>query len=163
VAKTFGATRRSVARSREDPYLAEEADELSKMELDDLPVVVSASDPPGEFEPGRPARHLYGAIAMGAIEAASATLTGDRTRPADRATFFFFRAAVGNPGAIGRYDASKDLLELQKNGAAKIPNRHRVDSLPHCSTQPVVAACAEAACRGRFGIRGELYPRTCGH
>src|SRR3954447_23017707 len=37
----------------EDPYLAEDAAELVNVEIEELPVVTSASDPPGEFEPGR--------------------------------------------------------------------------------------------------------------
>src|SRR3954466_10763937 len=37
----------------EDPYLAEDAADLVTVEIEELPVVMSASDPPGEFEPGR--------------------------------------------------------------------------------------------------------------
>src|SRR6266481_10085869 len=37
----------------ENPYLAEDAAELVRVEIEELPVVLSASDPPGEFEPDR--------------------------------------------------------------------------------------------------------------
>ena len=37
----------------EDPYVAEDAAELVQIEIEELPVVTSASAPPGEFEPGR--------------------------------------------------------------------------------------------------------------
>src|SRR3954465_11641709 len=51
----------------EDPYVAEDAAELVTVEYEELPVVLSASDPPGEFEPGRSTeaitlRHSYGDI-----------------------------------------------------------------------------------------------------
>ena len=51
----------------EDAYVAEDAADLVAVEYEDLPVVVSASDPPGEFEPGRSSeaivlRHSYGDI-----------------------------------------------------------------------------------------------------
>src|SRR5205823_1799458 len=36
----------------EDPYLAEDAAELVNVEFEELPIVLSASDLPGEFEPG---------------------------------------------------------------------------------------------------------------
>src|SRR3984957_18973922 len=51
----------------EDAYLAEDAAELVEVAIEELPVVLSASDPPGEFEPGRGGeaallRHSYGDI-----------------------------------------------------------------------------------------------------
>src|SRR3954452_21276015 len=51
----------------EDPYIAEDAADLVTVELEELPAVLSASDPPGEFEPGRSTeaiilRHSYGDI-----------------------------------------------------------------------------------------------------
>src|SRR6266851_595583 len=36
-----------------DPYLAEDAADLVTMEIEELPVVLAADGPPGEFEPGR--------------------------------------------------------------------------------------------------------------
>src|SRR5262245_37815411 len=51
----------------EDAYVAEDAAELVSVDYEELPVIVSASDPPGEFEPGRSSeaivlRHSYGDI-----------------------------------------------------------------------------------------------------
>src|SRR3954462_1844063 len=51
----------------DDPYIAEDPAELVTIEYEELPVVLSASDPPGEFEPGRSTeaivlRHSYGDI-----------------------------------------------------------------------------------------------------
>ena len=36
-----------------DPYIAEDAADLVKVEIEELPVVLDASAPPGEYEQGR--------------------------------------------------------------------------------------------------------------
>src|SRR6516162_7756682 len=51
----------------EDPYVAEDAAELIEVEIEPLPTLMSASDPPGEFDDGRSTapltvRHSYGDI-----------------------------------------------------------------------------------------------------
>src|SRR5436190_3072325 len=51
----------------EDPYVAEDAAETVRVEVEDLPVIVSADDPPGEFDIGRGTeaavlRHSFGDI-----------------------------------------------------------------------------------------------------
>ena len=59
-------------------------------------------------------------------------------------------------GALARYDAARDVLELY--GAAKVPHRNR-DALARMfgrSTAGVVLK--EGNTGGGFGIRGELYP-----
>ena len=59
-------------------------------------------------------------------------------------------------GALARFDASRDVLELY--GAAKVPHRNR-DALARMfgrSTTAVVLK--EGNTGGGFGIRGELYP-----
>ena len=54
----------------DDPYVAEDAAEQVMVEIEDLPVVVSASDPPGEFEPGRSSEAIVLQHSFGDIEAA---------------------------------------------------------------------------------------------
>src|SRR5262245_34137438 len=54
----------------EDAYFAEDAVELVSVEYEDLPVVLSASDPPGEFEPGRSREAVVLHHSYGDIEAA---------------------------------------------------------------------------------------------
>ena len=59
-------------------------------------------------------------------------------------------------GALARYDASRDVLELY--GATKVPHRNR-DALARMfgrSTTAVVLK--EGNTGGGFGVRGELYP-----
>src|SRR5262249_23639068 len=59
-------------------------------------------------------------------------------------------------GAIGRYDAAYDLLELW--GAAKVPHRNR-ETLARFFDRPSASVqLHECHVGGGFGIRGELYP-----
>ncbi len=59
-------------------------------------------------------------------------------------------------GAIGRYDASRDILEL--HGAAKVPHRNRDLLARMLGRSPSSIHVHEAHVGGGFGIRGELYP-----
>src|SRR5207302_4129479 len=59
-------------------------------------------------------------------------------------------------GAIGRYDAARDILEL--HGAAKIPHRNRETLCRMLGRSPASLHVHEAHVGGGFGIRGELYP-----
>jgi CO/xanthine dehydrogenase Mo-binding subunit len=59
-------------------------------------------------------------------------------------------------GAIGRFDAARDILEL--HGAAKVPHRNR-DLLARMLKRPPSAIHVhESHVGGGFGVRGELYP-----
>ncbi len=59
-------------------------------------------------------------------------------------------------GAIGRYDASRDILEL--HGAAKVPHRIRELLSLMLKRPPSSIHVHEGHTGGGFGIRGELYP-----
>ena len=59
-------------------------------------------------------------------------------------------------GALGRYDASRDVLEL--HGAAKVPHRNKELIARMLSRPPSSVQCYESHVGGGFGIRGELYP-----
>src|SRR5207237_6994073 len=59
-------------------------------------------------------------------------------------------------GAIARYDAGRDVLEL--HGAAKVPHRNR-EQIAKILGRPLAAVhLFEGHVGGGFGIRGELYP-----
>jgi CO/xanthine dehydrogenase Mo-binding subunit len=138
----------------DDPYLAEDAAELVTMEFEDLPVVMSASDTPGEFEPGRSTeaiilRHSYGDIDA-AFRNAYAVIE------LDLQTGRHSGVPLETRGAIGYYDAAKDLLEL--HGAAKIPHRNRETLCRMLKRSPSSLHVHESHVGGGFGIRGELYP-----
>jgi CO/xanthine dehydrogenase Mo-binding subunit len=138
----------------EDAYVAEDAAELVRLELEELPVVVSASDPPGEFEPGRSSEaivlhHSYGDIEK-AFRKAHAVVEIDVT------TGRHAGVPLETRGAIGRYDAARDILEL--HGAAKIPHRNRETLCRMLERAPSSLHVHESDVGGGFGIRGELYP-----
>jgi aerobic carbon-monoxide dehydrogenase large subunit len=59
-------------------------------------------------------------------------------------------------GAIGRYDAALDVLELY--GAAKVPHRNREALARWLGRSPSGLHLHEGHVGGGFGIRGELYP-----
>jgi aerobic carbon-monoxide dehydrogenase large subunit len=138
----------------ENPYLAEDAAELVEVVIEPLPVVLSASDPPGEFEPGRSGeaallRHSYGDIEA-ALRAAHAIIE------LDLATGRHSGVPLETRGALGRYDAARDILEL--HGAAKIPHRNRETLCRMLGRSPAALHVHESHVGGGFGIRGEIYP-----
>src|SRR5262249_23495234 len=59
-------------------------------------------------------------------------------------------------GAIGRYDAARDVLEL--HGAAKVPHRNREAIARMFGRSTVAVHCFESHVGGGFGVRGEIYP-----
>jgi aerobic carbon-monoxide dehydrogenase large subunit len=138
----------------DDPYLAEDAAELMTLDVEELPAILHADDGPGEFEPGRstePAivRKGYGDVdtAFGAAHAVvAATLSIGRHSGVPLET----------RGAIARYDAARDVLEL--HGAAKVPHWNR-DQIARMLGRPAASVqLYEGHVGGGFGIRGEIYP-----
>ena len=59
-------------------------------------------------------------------------------------------------GAIGRYDASRGILEM--HGAAKVPHRNQELLSRMLGIPPSAIHVHESHVGGGFGIRGELYP-----
>jgi aerobic carbon-monoxide dehydrogenase large subunit len=138
----------------EDAYVAEDAAELVSMEIEELPPLLSAKDAPGEFSSGRSTeadilRQGYGDI-------------DDAFRQAH--TIIEMELSVGRHsgvpletrGAIGRYDAARDMLEL--HGAAKVPHRNQELIARMLGRKLTQVNVFESHVGGGFGIRGELYP-----
>ncbi|MCH9053415.1 MAG: xanthine dehydrogenase family protein molybdopterin-binding subunit, partial [Proteobacteria bacterium] len=94
----------------EDPYLAEDAAELVVIEVRELPVIVSADDPPGEFDAGLGTEAAVMHHGYGDIDAAFAN--AERVIELDLRTGRHSGVPMETRGAIGRYDAANDLLEL---------------------------------------------------
>ena len=59
-------------------------------------------------------------------------------------------------GAIARYDAARDVLEL--HGAAKVPHWNRDQIARMLGRAPASVHLYEGHVGGGFGVRGELYP-----
>ena len=138
----------------EDPYVAEDAADAVVVEIEELPVVMSASEEPGEFEPGRSSEAIVLHYSFGDIE--SAVRNAHTVIDLDLTTGRHSGVPLETRGAIGVYDAAKDLLEL--HGAAKIPHRNRETLCRMLERNPSSLHLHESHVGGGFGIRGELYP-----
>jgi carbon-monoxide dehydrogenase large subunit/6-hydroxypseudooxynicotine dehydrogenase subunit gamma len=137
-----------------DAYVAEDAADLVTVEIDELPAVLAADGPPGEFEPGRSTEAAiveknYGDVEQAFREAhAVVELTLDIGRHSG--------VPIETRGAIAVYDASRDILELY--GAAKVPHWNRDNIARMLGRAPSSVHLHEGHVGGGFGIRGELYP-----
>src|SRR5882757_541765 len=138
----------------EDPYVAEDAADLVVMEIEELPILLSAADDPGEFAGGRNTevqiiRQGYGDV--DAVFRAASTVV-----ELELAIGRHSGVPLEARGAISRYDASRDILEL--HGAAKVPHRIRELLSRMLGLTPSSIHVHESHVGGGFGIRGELYP-----
>ena len=121
--------------------------------LDELPPVMSADDDPVEID-GLSTEPMiiekgYGDLAA-AFRAAHAVVEVDVSIGRHSAV------PLETRGAIARYDAARDMLEL--HGAAKVPHRNR-EQLAKILNRPLSSIhLFEGHVGGGFGVRGELYP-----
>ncbi len=138
----------------EDPYVAEDAADLIAITVEELPVLTSAAVEPGEFSAGRNTEVTIIRQGYGDVDAVM------RAAPIVVECELAIGRHSGVPletrGAIGRFDASRDLLEL--HGAAKVPHRIRELLSRMLGITPSSIHVHEAHVGGGFGIRGELYP-----
>jgi len=138
----------------EDPYLAEDAAELVELEITPLPVVLDAAGPPGAFD----REHSTDA---GLIEKISGDIDAAfRNAHATVSLELVIGRHSGVPmetrGAVARYDAATDILEM--HGAAKVPHWNRDRLALMLGRKPESIQLYEGHVGGGFGIRGELYP-----
>src|SRR5215471_8166824 len=137
-----------------DPYVAEDAADLVAIAVEELPVVLDAGAAPGEFEDGRstePAvvEKSYGDVAAAFRDAAQVV-------ELDLTVGRHSGVPLETRGAIARYDAARDMLELY--GAAKVPHWNRDSIARMLGRSPASVHLLEGHVGGGFGIRGELYP-----
>jgi CO/xanthine dehydrogenase Mo-binding subunit len=138
----------------EDPYVAEDAAELVSMVVEELPVVLSAVQEPGEFSPGRNTEATIVRQGYGDVDAVFHS--ADSIIELELAIGRHSGVPMETRGAIGRYDAARDMLEL--HGAAKVPHRVRELLVRMLGRSPSSTHVFESHVGGGFGIRGELYP-----
>jgi carbon-monoxide dehydrogenase large subunit len=137
-----------------EPYLAEDAAESITIEVDERDPVIDAAAPPSEFASGLTTepticRQGYGDIAEAFKDAATIV-------ELDLSIGRHSGVPLETRGAIGRYDAARDVLEL--HGAAKVPHRNR-DSLARMLGRSTAGLhLYEGHVGGGFGVRGEIYP-----
>jgi carbon-monoxide dehydrogenase large subunit len=137
-----------------DAYVAEDAADLVEVEIEELPSLLDASAAPGEFAEGRSTEaavleKAYGDVA-GAFRDAHAVVE------LDLAVGRHSGVPMETRGAIARYDAGADMLEL--HGAAKVPHWNRDNIARMLGRAPSTVHLFEGHVGGGFGIRGELYP-----
>ena len=138
----------------EDPYIAEDAAELVTLELEPLEVLIDAYEQPQDFKEGYTTEAALVEQGYGDIEKSFAEAF--KVVEVDVQVGRHSGVPLETRGAIGRYDAARDVLELY--GAAKVPHRNR-DTICRMLNRPSSGVhLFEGHTGGGFGIRGELYP-----
>ncbi|HUZ75627.1 MAG TPA: molybdopterin cofactor-binding domain-containing protein [Stellaceae bacterium] len=138
----------------EDPYAAEDAADRVAVTVEELPPLLDAAAAPGEFAPGRTTeatveRKSYGDIAAAFRDAFAVVAL-------ELSVGRHSGVPLETRGAIARYDATRDVLEL--HGAAKVPHRTRDALARMLGRAPDRVHLYEGHVGGGFGVRGELYP-----
>ncbi|WP_052402444.1 xanthine dehydrogenase family protein molybdopterin-binding subunit [Muricoccus aerilatus] len=138
----------------EDAYRAEDAAEMVVVEAEELPVLLDATAPPAEFASGLDTeptvvRKEYGEVGA-AFRAAHAVIELELSVGRHSGV------PLETRGAIARYDASSDVLEL--HGTAKKQHWNRDEIARLLGRPPNGVHLFEGHVGGGFGVRGELYP-----
>ena len=137
-----------------DPYLAEDAAELVTVDGEELAPVLDAAEAPRSFAPGLSTEALVLRAGYGDVEKAFAA--AHAVIALDLKIGRHSGVPLETRGAIARFDAAHDVLELY--GAAKVPHRNR-DALARMFGRSAAAVVLkEGDTGGGFGVRGELYP-----
>jgi len=137
-----------------DAYLAEDAAELVSVEAEELPIRLRAEEEPGEFAPGHSSEAAVIRKGYGDVEAAFRDAHAIVTL--DLKVGRHSGVPMETRGAIARYDAARDVLELY--GAAKVPHWNRDQIARMLGRAPASVQLYEGHVGGGFGVRGELYP-----
>src|SRR5262249_37343971 len=104
-----------------DPYIAEDAADLVTIAIEELPALLDADAEPGEFSLGY--RTEAAVVRQGYGDIDTAMARAHDVIALDLSVGRHSGVPIETRGAIGRYDAARDLLEL--HGAAKVPHRVR--------------------------------------
>jgi carbon-monoxide dehydrogenase large subunit/6-hydroxypseudooxynicotine dehydrogenase subunit gamma len=137
-----------------DPYVAEDAADLVEVSVDELEPVIDAALAAREFAEGLSTeptvcRQGYGDIAAAFRDAAAVV-------ELDLSVGRHSGVPLETRGAIARYDAARDVLEL--HGAAKVPHKNRESLARTLGRSTAAIHLYESHVGGGFGVRGEIYP-----
>lgn len=137
-----------------DPYIAEDAAALVEMRIETLPPLMDARDEPQEFLPGLSTEPTVIRKGYGDVESAFSAAWAQ----VDLALSVGRHSGVPLEcrGAVARYDASRDVLEM--HGAAKKSHWNRDEMAKMLGRSPASVHLYEGHVGGGFGVRGELYP-----
>jgi len=138
----------------EDPYLAEDAAEHVEVEIEELPVILHADGEIGEFRDGLPTETALIEKGYGDVDGtfANAHAVVSLSLSIGRHS----GVPMETRGAIGRYIAETDMLEMY--GAAKVPHWNRDQLAKMFGRTAANTNLFEGHVGGGFGIRGEMYP-----
>ena len=137
-----------------DAYIAEDAADLVILNIEELDPITHAGATPGEFAPGLSTEAAIVRQGFGDVEGAFA-----RAHAVIELDLSIGRHAgvpLETRGAIGHYDAARDVLEL--HGAAKVPHKNRESLARMLGRSTSTTHLFEYHVGGGFGIRGEIYP-----
>ncbi len=138
----------------DDAYVAEDAAEMIELSIDPLPATMRATAEPGVYAGGLSTEPGLLQKAYGDVDAAF------RSAHAIVALELSIGRHSGVPmetrGAIARYDAERNVLEL--HGAAKVPHWNRDAIAQMLGRAKDSVQLYEGHVGGGFGIRGEIYP-----
>ncbi|MDB5651982.1 MAG: xanthine dehydrogenase, molybdenum binding subunit apoprotein, partial [Hyphomicrobiales bacterium] len=137
-----------------DPYVAEDAADLVEVDVESLPVLTDACTASGEFEDGLSTEAAVFNRGFGDIDLAFAKAHAIVEMELKMSRHS--GVPMETRGAIGRYDAANDVLEL--HGAAKIPHKNRESLARIFSRSTSRLHLIEYHVGGGFGVRGEIYP-----
>jgi aerobic carbon-monoxide dehydrogenase large subunit len=137
-----------------DPYIAEDAADLVTVEVDELPVTIDAAAPAADFADGLTTEATICRQGYGDVDAVFRNAA--HIVEIDVAIGRHSGVPLETRGAIGRYDAARDVLEL--HGAAKVPHRNRESLARMFGRSTAAVHCYEGQVGGGFGVRGEIYP-----
>ena len=138
----------------QDAYVAEDGADLVILDIEELPPIIQADAPPGAFAPGLSTEAAIVRQGFGDVEAAFAK--AHTVVELDLSIGRHAGVPLETRGAIGRYDAARDVLEL--HGAAKVPHKNRESLARMLGRTTTTMHLFEYHVGGGFGIRGEIYP-----
>lgn len=143
-----------VAIFASDIYAAEDAAEAVHLEIESLPVVLSASEAPGAFDDHHSTEPTVLSHSFGDIDKAFASAQTIVELELDIGRHS--AVPMETRGALATYDVATDMLRLY--GAAKVPHRNRDTLSRMLDRSPNSLHLHELHVGGGFGVRGELYP-----
>jgi len=138
----------------EDPYIAEDAADLVDLGIEELPIITAADGAVGIFAGTASTEPAQVRKGYGDVEAAFKS--AQHIVELDLSTGRHSAVPMETRGALGRYDASKDVLEMY--GVAKVPHWNRDQVARMLKRSPSQVHFYEGHVGGGFGVRGELYP-----
>ena len=138
----------------DNAYLAEDAADLIGISIEPMRATMLATEQPGTYE--HELTTEPGIIRKGYGDVDAAFQRSHTVVSLELSVGRHSGVPLETRGAIARYDAARDLLEL--HGAAKVPHWNRDTIAQMLGRNKGSVQLYEGHVGGGFGIRGEIYP-----